>query len=165
MWRDLHCSYVQQQSGILTKSTQAFQNKSLNTVFHSPQLALHPHFLSGGGLTWMGRVLPFNGRALCGASSAAMAAPLRAMSSRAIRMKAASTFWASMAEVSRAASTLLFSASVHASSNSTCRFRCRSDLFPAARQKIALFTESAECKRLNLSPYVCEHACAHLWKN
>lgn len=56
---------------------------------------------------------------LWGASSA-MDMLLRASSSRAMRTKAASTFWASLAEVSRAASTPLFSARVHASSNNTC---------------------------------------------
>lgn len=62
--------------------------------------------------------------------SSAMFVPLRASSSRAMRVKAASTFWASLAEVSRTASTPLLSASVHASSNSTCLWAWRSDLLP-----------------------------------
>lgn len=60
-----------------------------------------------------------------------MVIPLRAISSRAIRMKAASMFWASLAEVSRAASTPLSSARLQASSKSTCLLVWRSDLLPA----------------------------------
>lgn len=59
-----------------------------------------------------------------------MVIPLRAISSRAIRVKAASMFWASLAEVSRAASTPLSSARLQASSKSTCLLVWRSDLLP-----------------------------------
>lgn len=66
-----------------------------------------------------------------------MVIPLRAISSRAIRMKAASMFWASLAEVSRAASTPLFSARLQASSKSTCLLAWRSDLLPAVVNRVS----------------------------
>lgn len=60
--------------------------------------------------------------------------PCRTMSSRAISSKASSMLRYCFAEVSSAASAPVRSASVHASSNSTCRCASRSHLFPAGRK-------------------------------
>lgn len=92
----------------------------------------HPHFLSeipAPRMEW--ELLLSISLGESRRDSSAMFVPLRASSSRAMRVKATSTFWASLAEVSRTASTPLLSASVHASSNSTCLWAWRSDLLPA----------------------------------
>lgn len=109
--------------------------KNFFTIHLFPS-AQHPHFLSEDTVPWTGwELLLLNinwGESRRGSS--VMFMPLRASSSRAMRMKAASTFWASLAEVSKAASTLLFSARVQASSNNTCLWAWRSDLLPAVEQ-------------------------------
>lgn len=105
------------------------------TVYLAGQSAQHPHFLSEDAAPWMGWELLLKiswGESRMASSVVVM--PLRASSSRAMRMKAASTFWASLAEVSKEASTLLFSARVQASSNKTCLWASRSDLLPAERK-------------------------------
>lgn len=95
-----------------------------------------PHLLSEDAASWTGwePSLSMKWGKSCEASCITVM-PLRASSSRAMRMKAASTFWASLADVSRAASILLFSARVHASSNNTCLWDWRSDLLPAAMNR------------------------------
>lgn len=55
---------------------------------------------------------------------------LRAINSLAMRTKTSSMFLDSLADVSKTARRPYFSASVQASSNRTCRFSHRSDLFP-----------------------------------
>lgn len=61
--------------------------------------------------------------------------PYCAMSSRAISSNASSMLWCCLAEVSSAASAPVRSASVHASSNSTCRCASRSHLLPAGHKR------------------------------
>lgn len=104
-------------------------------VYLACQSAQHPHFLSEDAAPWMGweLLLKISGGESRMASSVVFM-PLRASSSRAMRTKAASTFWASLAEVSKEASTLLFSARVQASSNKTCLRASRSDLLPAVKK-------------------------------
>lgn len=119
---------------------QNFTNTSV------PPSAQHPHFLSEDAFPKTGWELLFsmNWGESCEASSV-MVMPLRASSSRAMRLKAASTFWASLADVSRAASTPLFSARVHASSNNTCLWAWRSDLLPAATSRTgSVYNRSGE---------------------
>lgn len=63
---------------------------------------------------------------------------LRAINSFAMSTKTSSMFLDSLADVSKTARRPYFSASVQASSNRTCRFSHRSDLFPVGERCVNL---------------------------
>lgn len=111
------------------------------TLSHaSCQFSQQHDFLSVGSEPWIGWAFGKKCGEACECWSV-RARPFLTISSWAMSMKAASTFWASFAEVSRAASAPFPSARVQASSNSTCLSDCRSDLFPRREEQRKLQKE------------------------